>query len=92
MNHVRTDLGLPTETADKVRDEASVALGLAIVGPAGEQPEVLTGETKEVERIGNGTTPVYIKDARAWKAGLVMSQGVRPVKDLEEFLEGGSKL
>ena len=36
--------------------------------------------------------PVLIKDLHAWKAGLQMSEGVKPVTDLEEFVEAGVKL
>lgn len=93
-SHVSEDLNLPAETAEKVLSEAKAALGLAVVGPAGEQPEVLTEKVDEdaVHKVGNGTTPVYIKDVLVWKAGLLLSKGVKPVKDLEEFVEGSSKL
>ena len=91
VKHV-TDLELPVETVKKVTEEASAALGLAVVGPAGEQPEVLTGEVAQTEKIGNGTMPVHIKDVHAWKAGLLLSKGVKPVKDLEEFVESEAKL
>ncbi|ORX97184.1 Metalloenzyme, LuxS/M16 peptidase-like protein [Clohesyomyces aquaticus] len=36
--------------------------------------------------------PVRIEDVHVWKAGLQMSTGVRPVKDLGEFMEGNAKL
>ena len=72
------------------------ALGLAVVGPAGETPEVLTGSTVEEGKtpavIGNGTVPVLIKDVHLFKAGLQLSTGVKPVKDLSEFVEGDAKL
>jgi insulysin len=93
-SHVSEDLNLPTETADKVISEAKAALGLAVVGPAGEQPDVLTEKADQnaVQKVGNGTTPVYIQDIVTWKAGLLLSKGVKPVKDLEEFVDGSSKL
>ncbi|KAF2465191.1 LuxS/MPP-like metallohydrolase [Lindgomyces ingoldianus] len=43
-----------------------------------------------VEKAVGG--PVQIKDVHIWKAGLQMSTGVKPVKDLGEFMEGGAKL
>lgn len=40
----------------------------------------------------NGSTPVIIDDIRDYKAGLTVSAGARPVKDLSEYEELESKL
>ncbi|KAF2203788.1 hypothetical protein GQ43DRAFT_389257 [Delitschia confertaspora ATCC 74209] len=91
--HLSEDLSLASETKDNILEEAKEALGLAVVGPAGQTPEVFTkGDGVDVVRVGNGTTPVYIKDVHDWKAGLELSKGVKPVRDLEGFVEGGAKL
>ncbi|KAF2191778.1 LuxS/MPP-like metallohydrolase [Zopfia rhizophila CBS 207.26] len=91
--HLTEDLKLEIPTVEKVLDEAKAALGLAVVGPAGETPDALTnGVTEEKVRLGNGTTPTLIKDVHAWKAGLEVSRGVRPVKDLGEFVEESARL
>ncbi|KAF2705769.1 LuxS/MPP-like metallohydrolase [Pleomassaria siparia CBS 279.74] len=90
--HLTEDLKLEKEVVDKVLDEAKAALGLADVGKVAE-PEVLeNGDVESVVKGGNGTTPVIIKDVHAWKAGLQMSTGGRPVKDLGEYVEGAAKL
>jgi insulysin len=90
--HLSEDLKLEKETMEKVLDEAKAALGLADVGKVAE-PEVLeNGDVEAVVKGGNGTTPVLIKDVHAWKTGLQMSTGVRPVRDLAEFVEDAAKL
>ena len=43
-------------------------------------------------KIGNGTTPTIIKDVHVWKAGLEVSRGARPVRDLSDFEELEAKL
>jgi len=40
----------------------------------------------------NGSTPIIIDDIRDYKAGLTVSAGARPVKDLSEYEDLGSKL
>jgi insulysin len=40
----------------------------------------------------NGPHPVYIDDVWAWKAGMQVSKGARPVKDLSEFEDIEAKL
>lgn len=40
----------------------------------------------------NGTTPIIIDDVRNFKAGLTVSAGARPVKDLSEYEELDAKL
>ncbi|KAF2269404.1 LuxS/MPP-like metallohydrolase [Lojkania enalia] len=87
--HLNEDLKLEKEQVEKVNDEARAALGVA------ETPDALVnGDGKAVHGIGNGTTPVVIRDedVGGWKAGLQVSKAMRPVKDLEEFLEAGAKL
>lgn len=77
---------------DKVLDEAKAALGVADVGQVAE-PEVLkNGDVAAAVKEGHGATPTIIKDVYAWKAGLQMSTGVRPVRDLAEFVEDAAKL
>jgi len=77
---------------DKILDESNAALGLADVGKVAE-PEILkNGNVESVVGMGNRTTPVIITDVHAWKAGLQMSTGVRPVRDLAEFVEDVAKL
>jgi len=41
----------------------------------------------EFVQQGDGTTPIVIKDVNAWKAGLEVSGGIKPVKDLNNFKE-----
>lgn len=55
-----------------------------------ETPVEVIGE--ENMKIGNGTTPTIIKDVHVWKAGLEVSRGARPVKDLSDFEELEAKL
>jgi insulysin len=40
----------------------------------------------------NGSTPIIIDDVRDYKASLAVSAGARPVKDLSEYEDLGSKL
>ncbi|KAF2113788.1 Metalloenzyme, LuxS/M16 peptidase-like protein [Lophiotrema nucula] len=91
--HLSEDLHLEKEVIEKVHDEAKAALGLAVVGPAGETPEVLTnGAAKQQEVVGSGSLPVKIEDPYAWKAGLQMSAAVMPVRPFEEYWEDSAKL
>lgn len=55
-----------------------------------EAPIEIIGEEKV--KTGNGTTPVIIKDVHAWKAGLEVSRGARPVRNLSDFEELEAKL
>jgi insulysin len=89
--HLREDLKVDQEKVDKVMDEAKAALGLAEVEEKLEHPEVLRDGDVE-HTVGNAKAPVLIKDVHAWKAGLQMSTGVRPVRDLSEFAEDAAKL
>ena len=36
--------------------------------------------------------PVWIEDVRIWKAGLEVSAGAQPIRDISEFMEAGAKL
>jgi insulysin len=80
-------LKLEQDVADKVLDAAKAAMGVADSGLPAE-PEVLDAsvETKDAQH------PVLITDIHAWKAGVQVSVGVRPVKPLEEFVEVAEKL
>lgn len=53
-------------------------------------PININGE--EFVQQGNGTTPIIIRDLDAWKAGLEVSSGTKPVKDLNNFKEFRAKL
>jgi insulysin len=79
-------LKLDGETRGKVLDEAKAAMGVAESGLVAE-PKV-DGE----EDVKDARTPVLLRDIHAWKAGMQVSKGVRPVRQLEEFVEVGGKL
>ncbi|KAF1968682.1 LuxS/MPP-like metallohydrolase [Bimuria novae-zelandiae CBS 107.79] len=85
--YLTEDLKLGKEDVAKVADEAAAALGLAESG---------VGQMKAAEKVdvqqGSAKEPVLITDVRAFKAGLFASQGVKPVKNLEEFMEDAAKL
>jgi insulysin len=67
-------------------DEAKAAMGVAESGLVAE-PKV-EGE----EEVKDARVPVLVRDIHAWKAGMQVSKGVRPVRQLEEFVEVGGKL
>ena len=79
--------GMESAKREEVVDEVGAALGLAEGG---------VGEVRKVEEVGvEGAAegePVLITDVRAFKAGLFASHGVKVVRSLEEFVEGGAKL
>lgn len=80
-------LSLDKETADKILDSAKAALGVADAGLPAE-PEV-----KEDAASASGAgQPVLIKDVYAWKAGMQVSAGVKPVKPLENFVDIAERL
>jgi len=83
-------LTLEKTVADKVLDETKAALGVADSGLPAE-PEVLD-ETADVKSVTDASHPVLIKDIHAWKAGMQVSAGVRPVRNLEDFVEVAEKL
>lgn len=83
------------EKIDKILDEARAALGLAEVDEMLEDPKVLTrAETAESLSAGaaGAREPVIVTDVPAWKAGLTLSSAARPVRDLNDFVEGAPKL
>jgi insulysin len=55
------------------------------------EPKVLS-ERAHVRSIVDATHPVIITDIHAFRALMQVSAGVRPVKDLEEFVEVAEKL
>jgi insulysin len=84
------DLKLDTNIAAKVLDEAKAALGVADSGLPAE-PQALD-ETADVQSVIDASQPVLIKDVHAWRASMQISTGVRPVRNLEEFVEVAEKL
>jgi insulysin len=83
-------LQLKQDIAEKVLDETKAALGVADSGLPAE-PEVLN-KIADVESVTDASHPVLIKDIYAFKAGMQVSAGVRPVRNLEEFVEVAEKL
>lgn len=74
-------LSLGKETRDTIFDSAKAALGVADAGlPAEPKTD------SEAQGAGAGQ-PVLITDVYAWKAGMQVSAGVKPVRPLEEFVE-----
>jgi insulysin len=80
-------LSLDKSTTDTMLDSAKAALGVADAGLPAE-PEV---KNDAASSSGAGQ-PVLIKDVYAWKAGMQVSAGVRPVRPLEEFVEIAERL
>jgi insulysin len=89
--HLKEDLQLNAVQVDKVADKATAALGLADAGLPGEV--VLSNEKMTAMGVqgGHAREPALITDVHAWKAGSQTSTGVRPVRNLEVFMEGGAK-
>jgi insulysin len=83
-------LQLKQDVAEKVLDETKAALGVADSGLPAE-PAVLN-KIADVESVTDASHPVLIKDIYAFKAGMQVSAGVRPVRNLEEFVEVAEKL
>jgi len=79
-------LSLDKETTATILDSAKAALGIADAGLPAE-PEVKA----DAGSSGAGQ-PVLIKDVHAWKAGMQVSAGVKPVRPLEEFVEIAERL
>ncbi|KAF2279892.1 LuxS/MPP-like metallohydrolase [Westerdykella ornata] len=99
--HIEKDLTVEQEKKGKILDEARAALGLAKVEKKLEHPATTTevateavGEPQlsEADKKTEVPKPVLITDVDAWRAGLLMSQAVRPVRDLNEFAEDVAKL
>lgn len=80
-------LSLDKDTTAKILDSAKAALGIADAGLPAE-PEV---KSDAAASAGAGQ-PVLIKDVYAWKAGMQVSAGVKPVRPLEEFVEIAERL
>jgi insulysin len=78
-------LELNQDLAKKVLDETKASLDVAGSGLPAE-PKVLS-ETADVQSMIDSSHPVIIKDINAFKARMQVSAGVRPVRDLEEFVE-----
>ncbi|CAN9095880.1 unnamed protein product [Alternaria alternata] len=88
--HLTDDLKVEKEVANKVLDGAKAALGVADSGlPAA--PQALDASA-DVKSIVDASHPVLIEDVHAWKASMQVSSGVRPVRNLEEFVEVAEKL
>ena len=88
-SYLAEDLKVEKDIATKVLDEAKAALGVADSGlPATPQPLDAAADVKSVD----ASHPVLITDVHAWKASLQISTGVRPVRNLEEFVEVAEKL
>jgi insulysin len=91
--HLVEDVKLEKEKLNKVLDGAKATLGLAKVDEALKDPEVLqSGNVAKKGEDGSGTAPVIITDVHAFKTGLLLSTGMKPVRDLSEFVEDSSKL
>jgi len=90
--YLTNDLKLDEGQVDKIADEVAAALGLA---DSGVPPEVASVEKKlgtlAIE-TGDPKEPILITDVHAFKAGLFASTGVRPVRNLEDFMEDAAKL
>ena len=74
-------LSLDKDTKETVLDGAKAALGVADAGLPAEPKAESDGESK-----GAGQ-PILITDIYAWKAGMQVSAGVKPVRPLEEFVD-----
>jgi insulysin len=89
-NHLIDDLKMEKDVANKVLDEAKAALGVADSGlPAA--PQALDASA-DVKSVVDASHPVLIEDVYAWKASMQVSSGVRPVRNLEDFVEVTEKL
>lgn len=89
-SYLREDLKLDKDIANKILDEAKAALGIADSGLPAE-PQALD-EAADVESVVDASHPVLIKDVHAWRASMRLSSGVRPTRNLEEFIEVAEKL
>lgn len=89
-SHLTEDFKIEKEVANKILDEAKAALGVADSGlPA--VPQALDASA-DVKSVVDASQPVLIEDVHAWKASMQVSTGVRPVRNLEEFVEVAEKL
>lgn len=78
---------LEKEVSDNILDSTKAALGVADAGLPAE-PAVLDDAASKA----GASQPVLIKDVYAWKAGMQVSAGVKPVKPLENFVEIAERL
>lgn len=91
ISYVNSELKLPQEQSEKIVDEVKAALGVADVDSKLEDLTVL--QNGDVDKaIKAQPRPVLITDVHAFKAGLQLSIGIQPVKDLAEFVEDSAKL
>jgi insulysin len=88
--HLSGVLKLEQDVAAKFLDKIKAALGVAESGLPAE-PAFLS-DTANVQSVTGASHPVIIKDIHAFKAGMQVSAGVRPVRNLEEFVEVAEKL
>ena len=89
-SYLTEDLKADKDITNKVVDEAKAALGVADSGlPAAPRP---LDAAADVESVVDASHPVLIKDVHAWKASMQISTGVRPVRNLEEFVDVVEKL
>lgn len=88
--HLTEDLEVEKDVSTKVLDEAKAALGVADSGlPAAPKP---LDAAADVKSVVDASHPVLIENVHAWKASMQVSTGVRPVRNLEEFVEVAEKL
>ncbi|KAF2021275.1 hypothetical protein BU24DRAFT_416934 [Aaosphaeria arxii CBS 175.79] len=90
--HLGEDLKLEKEKAEKILDEAKAALGLAEVESKLGEPVKLQTTGDVAEQVAKANAPVIITDVHAFKASLQLSTGVKPVRDLAEYVDDGAKL
>ncbi|KAA8618047.1 Ptr Secreted-periplasmic Zn-dependent peptidase insulinase [Pyrenophora tritici-repentis] len=89
-SHLTEDLKVEKDIANKVLDEAKAALGVADSGLPAAPTSLDT--SADVKSVVDASHPVLITDVHAWKAGMQVSTGVRPVRNLEDFVEVAEKL
>lgn len=83
----------PVEEPSKIEELVGKAKGL-VLGEKGEEKKAEEEEEAiNYEKVpGNGTTPIYIKDVREFKATLQVTAGPRAIRHVSEFEEGEAKL
>ncbi|CAG5158224.1 uncharacterized protein ALTATR162_LOCUS5045 [Alternaria atra] len=84
-DHLTDDLKVEKEVADKVLDEAKAELGIADSGLSAP-PQAFNAST-DVKEVVDASHPVLIKNVHFWKASMQVSSGVRPERNLEEFVK-----
>lgn len=81
-------LDVAPDAKARILDSAKAALGVADAGLAAE-PQV---QSEAQEKGAGSAQPVLITDVHAWKAGMQVSAGVKPVRPLDEFVEIAERL